>query len=66
MIGNIFRQESAGELDIQITQLEHHLRSIEQQQMLNNAQPSRKAELIQERLMIQLQLQQLYQAISRN
>jgi hypothetical protein len=58
--------ETSNTFDSQVTQLKQHLKTLEHQQVLNSTQPHRKAELIQEQLMVQLQLQQLYQASPRS
>ena len=66
MIGKIFRPESADKFDAQIAELKIHLKSLEQKQMSSTVSPNHRAELIQEQLMVQLQLQQLYQAVSHS
>ncbi len=54
-------QETVGTVDLKIAQLERRLKLLEQQQALSSPYPDYKAKLIQKKLHIQLQVQQLLQ-----
>ncbi len=54
-------QETVGTVDLKIAQLERRLKLLEQQQALSSSYPDYKAKLIQKKLHVQLQVQQLLQ-----
>ncbi len=54
-------QETVGTINLKIAQLEHRLKLLEQQQALSSSYPGYKAKLIQKKLYVQLQVQQLLQ-----
>lgn len=59
MIRNSFTQEPVGILNLKIAQLERHLKLLEQQQMMSGPYPDYKAKLIQKKMWVQTQLEQL-------
>jgi hypothetical protein len=58
---NRLSQETTGTVNLKIAQLERRLKLLEQQQALSSPYPDYKARLIQKKLQVQLQVQQLIQ-----
>ena len=66
MLKSLFSQTRDGMLDLNIARLEHHLKLLEQRQILSEQYPDYKAKLTQRKLQVQDQLQQLLERRSVN